>query len=78
MSTENSTPTRPEGALWDVSECAAFLGLSPSWVYKRAQAGELPAVRIGAALRFEPEEIRAWLRGQRPESKGLVKHTGPK
>lgn len=57
----NSTPE----PLWKVQDVALFLSMSTSWVYKEAEAGRLPCVRIGAALRFRPEEIRAFLERQR-------------
>jgi excisionase family DNA binding protein len=44
--------------LWDVKDVARFLGASTSWVYKAAERSTLPAVRIGAMLRFEPKAIR--------------------
>lgn len=47
--------------LWKVQDVARFLSMSVSWVYKEAEAGRLPCVRIGAALRFRPDEIRAFL-----------------
>lgn len=52
--------------LWKVSEVSAYLRMSTSWVYKEAEAGRLPCVRIGAALRFYPEEIRRFLETLRP------------
>jgi predicted DNA-binding transcriptional regulator AlpA len=51
-------------ALWRVEQTARFLSLSPSWVYKAAAVGVLPSIRIGAALRFDPEEIRRFVRGE--------------
>jgi excisionase family DNA binding protein len=53
--------------LWDAKDVATFLKVSRSWVYQRAEAGELPCVRIGALLRFDPEKIRAYGRGEKPE-----------
>lgn len=47
--------------LWKVSDVARFLSMSGSWVYKEAEAGRLPCLRLGAALRFRPEVIRRWL-----------------
>lgn len=52
-------------SLWDVGELAKFLKVSRSWVYQAAAAGNVPCIRIGAALRFEPEAIRAWMRGEK-------------
>ncbi|OGQ86255.1 MAG: hypothetical protein A2289_01930 [Deltaproteobacteria bacterium RIFOXYA12_FULL_58_15] len=51
--------------LWTVKEVAAFLQMSESWVSKRAADDSLPTIRIGRAVRFEPEAIRAWARGGR-------------
>lgn len=51
-------------ALKDVAWVAAFLGVSKSWVYQATASGTLPCIRIGAAVRFDPEVIRAWVRGE--------------
>lgn len=53
----------PSECLWDAVDVAKFLKTSRSWVYGRAEAGTLPCLRIGGLLRFEPEQIRAWMRG---------------
>lgn len=57
-------------ALWTVTEVAAYLRVSRSWVYHRVAAGLLPCMRIGALVRFEPEKIRAYAQGQLPPAKG--------
>jgi excisionase family DNA binding protein len=44
-------------SLWKVSDVAKFMNMSISWVYKEAEAGRLPCVRIGASLRFSPDSI---------------------
>jgi len=54
-----------DGALWTVNDVARLLKASLSWVYKAAERGELPCIRIGAMLRFEPAAIRAWLAAHR-------------
>jgi len=48
--------------LLDARGAASYLHLSVSWVYKAAERGELPRIRIGSALRFEPEALRAWVK----------------
>jgi len=46
----------------DVKGAAEFLGVSVSWVYKRAEDGTLPYSRLnGFALRFSLQELKAWL-----------------
>ena len=45
-----------------VSEVAEYLRINPQTVYRKAKAGELPAVRIGRAIRFRRAELDAWLK----------------
>lgn len=59
-----STSRETTGGLWNAGSTADFLGVSMSWVYHRAAEGALPCIRIRGALRFEPEQIRAYLRGE--------------
>jgi excisionase family DNA binding protein len=54
-----------ESGLWDPNDVAAHLKVSRSWVYKAADNGTLPVVRIGALLRFEPAAIRAFVERMR-------------
>lgn len=53
----NVTP-QPE-PLWKVRDVAKYLSMSVSYVYKLVEAGDLPCVRLGAAVRFQPAAIRA-------------------
>ena len=47
--------------LMTVSEVAEYLRVNPQTVYRKAKAGELPAVRIGRAIRFRKVELESWL-----------------
>lgn len=67
-----------EPTLWDVSDVASYLKVSLSWVYHRAAANRLPHFRVGANLRFCPAEIRAYVRGTRPESARILPFTRSK
>ncbi len=61
-----STPSAPqpaEDSLWDAKDVARYMKASVSWAYKAAERDEIPCIRIGAMLRFEPAAIRAWLVG---------------
>ncbi len=51
-----------ETEVMTVSEVAEYLRLNPQTVYRKAKAGELPAVRIGRAIRFRKAELEAWLK----------------
>ena len=50
--------------LWTVKNVADYLQVSVSWVYQNANAGTLPVRRIGANLRFIPDEIHAYALGE--------------
>lgn len=59
-----------------VSEVAQYLRINPQTVYRKAKAGELPAVRIGRAIRFRRSELDSWLKtvglNSQPAEKELV------
>ena len=50
--------------LWAVADVAKFLGASESWVRNASASGRLPRMRIGGLLRFDPDRIRAHVRGE--------------
>ncbi len=49
---------------WTVNDVAAYLKVSPAWVYVRANSGEIPCQRYGANIRFDPEIVRRYARGE--------------
>jgi excisionase family DNA binding protein len=62
-------PTAPE-ALLTAKEVAALLKASESLVYKLQRAGALPAVRVGWLIRFHPDVVRAYMRGDALPGRG--------
>ena len=64
-------PTESEG-LWDANDVARYLKVSRSWVYHRCEAGTLPCLRVGGLVRFDPEAIRAFARGETPAQRRVV------
>lgn len=46
------------------SEAAEYLGLAESTVRNKASKGELPFVKIGAALRFRRSALDTWVAEQ--------------
>jgi excisionase family DNA binding protein len=50
----------PDASLWTVEEVRRYLRVSRSWVYGAAARGEIPSLRIGGLLRFDPDAVRAW------------------
>jgi excisionase family DNA binding protein len=54
-------------------DVATYLRVSRSMVYKLAETALLPCLRIGTCLRFEPETVRQFARGEiRGEPEGCV------
>lgn len=62
----------PDEMLWTAREVAKHLRASVSWVYKAAERGELPCIRLGAMLRFDPAAIRAWLGSRATAPAGTI------
>ena len=48
--------------LLNVSQAAQVLGCSKHFLYRKAETGQVPVYRLGKALRFDPDELRAWAR----------------
>ena len=65
--------TKPEIRLLRAEEVAEMLGCSKWLVYDLAQRGELPSVRIGRSVRFDPEDVAAFVnqrRGRKEAQRG--------
>lgn len=60
--------THRGGDLWTVKQAATYLGLSESSLYHLAADGTVPSCHAGNALRFDPDELRAWVRRHRKPS----------
>lgn len=58
--------------MWDVSDVGDYLKVSTTWVYRRFGNGTLPGLRLpgSGTLRFDPEQIKAYAKGQWPPKKG--------
>lgn len=65
--TSNSTPL-----LVDAKHVAADLCLSPRTVWSLTNCGALPSHRIGRAVRYCPDELRAWVQAGCPTEPGAA------
>jgi excisionase family DNA binding protein len=45
-----------------IEQAAARIGMSVSWLRKQTAAGLFPCYRIGRAVRFDLQQLEAWLR----------------
>jgi excisionase family DNA binding protein len=58
----NRAPLEP---LLTVGDVCQLLAVSKPTVYRLLQAGELHPSRVGERLRFEPEDVRGYLKRNR-------------
>ncbi len=58
-----NSPATPE-ALWTVADVARFFGCTPRHVVN-LQANGLPHFYLGRLVRFDPAEVREYLKGNR-------------
>lgn len=47
--------------LMKVRELSGLTGIPRHRIYELARAGAIPHVRLGRAIRFDPEAVRTWL-----------------
>ena len=55
--------------VFTIGELAAYLKISKSTLYKLAQEGSLPGVKVGRHWRFHKDAVDAWLK-QKPATMG--------
>jgi excisionase family DNA binding protein len=51
--------------LWNVLQACEFLGISRNGLYIACRAGRIPHYKVGGSIRFDPDELRAWLESTR-------------
>lgn len=44
-----------------VAEVADLLGVTPQHIYKMAASGRISSFRISGSVRFDPDDLAAWL-----------------
>jgi excisionase family DNA binding protein len=52
---------RNHGKLWTAEDLAEVLALSRKHIYKLSKGGRIPHIRMGGAIRFDPEATAQWL-----------------
>lgn len=51
----------PNVLLLTATEAAEALAISPRTLWSLTDSGELPCVRIGRSVRYDPTDLRAWI-----------------
>jgi excisionase family DNA binding protein len=60
--TENGNVVSPLAGIMTVHDVAEYLRLSEAKVYKLANEGRVPALRMGRSWRFKKEILDEWIR----------------
>ncbi len=47
------------------NEAAAALAISPRLLWSLTQSGDVPCVRIGRAVRYDPRDLTVWIDRQK-------------
>ena len=63
--TEYASVRTPLEPLLTVTAVCGLLGISKQTVYRLIRAGELRPTRVGDRLRFEPDDVRAFVERHR-------------
>jgi excisionase family DNA binding protein len=53
-------------------EAASLLAISERKLWSLTQRGDIPPVRIGKSVRYDPADLRAWIERQKSESSILA------
>jgi len=66
LSSQRHISRPPGGAeeLLDAVAVAAWLGMTPGWVYAQTRADRLPHISVGRYYRYRPSSIEKWLKEQ--------------
>lgn len=59
-----------ERVLLKPEEAAAAMGISPRLLWQLTNEGDLPVVRIGRSVRYDPADLRAWVQSQKTRGPG--------
>jgi len=48
-----------------IAGISKLLNVPKSWIYQRTRTNEIPHYKLGKYLKFDIDEVTAWLRGNR-------------
>ncbi|MCI0530007.1 MAG: helix-turn-helix domain-containing protein [Nitrospira sp.] len=63
---------------WDIKKLSEHLNIKISTLYAWAAQGRIPHVKIHGLIRFDPEEIKAWLAAFKRSAIGESSNGSPK
>jgi excisionase family DNA binding protein len=61
-----------------IQEAADLLRVPVSWLYERTRTNSVPHVKLGKYLRFDRDELNAWLEELKRDGRGPVSINRPR
>lgn len=65
---QHRTEQKVSPLLLTSKQAATMLSISERTLYALAKSGEITAVRIGRAVRYDPQDLRAWIERAKEKS----------
>jgi excisionase family DNA binding protein len=59
-----TTTKFPPPLLISAKEAARLLGIGTTLLWEQTQQGLIPAKRIGTRVLYDPDRLRAWIKGE--------------
>jgi len=56
--------------LWKPAQAARFLAISSRKLWSMTNAGDIPCVRFGRAVRYDPADLRQWIDDLKASNRG--------
>jgi predicted DNA-binding transcriptional regulator AlpA len=56
--------------LLNARDAATALAISPRKLWELTNGGDIPCVRIGRAVRYDPADLQDWIAGQKQRGAG--------
>ena len=66
--------TAPPPLLLRAEQAAKALAISPRLLWTLTNDGTIPCVRIGRTVRYDPNDLTAWIKRQKQRSGGRSNH----
>ena len=64
---QNSEPqSQPTNKLVKIEQAAIQTGYKKGYIYELVHRNAIPYIKRGRSVRFDPEELEAWMRAERP------------
>jgi excisionase family DNA binding protein len=76
LATVRPGDTPPCRLLLTPAEAAKALAISARTLWARTKAGEIPAVRIGRSVRYDPRDLAAWVECRKAPGGAAAQHNG--